>query len=293
MKTGAQLKDSKVFGCERFHALFKENPLRVPSIGADINTLIHDIADQVAMEISKSRETRSRVQQTGSSDILGELEAIGWSNVINIKNDSGSYTLRLSDEFILHVLRSKDLFYGTVEPVVPFWKCSPSKSILLLYKGVMEQLSRYSRLFNLLIELDAELGTQSDTKYSNIRKIYDSNGNWTELRFDPENPNAMPSCFASNRTPLKIHWDSGLALSDNVRKNFGDLGQKAECGICSSVRSPDGKFAENCCRNGDCGARFHLDCLVEWFESDPRTVRSFGQLHGSCPYCDATNTLDL
>ena len=61
------------------------------------------------------------------------------------------------------------------------------------------------------------------------------------------------------------------------------------CGICYSYEistaSNKKSIPEVSCENKKCGYLFHVECLVEWLQSDQSSRQTFNTLFGSCPYC--------
>lgn len=278
------LSDGKIYACPVLQTLFKEAPLRIDPVAMAPSLVIEAIAEACAVRISQMHRAKAppRAAQ-GSSDLLDQLARIGWANILKGDPAVGSFVFRLTDAFSMVVSGNS----VGLEPDLPFIQCpSLARSTLFdAYTSLQASIGSLSPFFAALARVDSIFFVEKAGPYSNRRRIMHDAANWVEVLFHPDLP-------ASCELAPRADWDPLVDIADNLMRRYGfstASGSKAvECGVCSSPRDPDGRPAAVNCSNMECQQAFHSQCLEEWLLSDPRTVKSFGRLHGSCPFCDQT-----
>jgi hypothetical protein len=189
------------------------------------------------------------------SKILSELSQIGFCNIVEADPKRRFYSFRLPRNLLL---TSSSGFLSLNHQISSVEV--PQTSIASAYKSVHQRLTTLEPFFQFLDRIDAEFDVlKPDNFFNPARTFLPSN---ETIHFDP--------------------FSSSLEIAQ-LKARFSNSG--GVCGVCESCN------ADFSCPSMDCGQPFHTACLNEWFKSDPRTVRSFGKLHGTCPFCDKVLSL--
>lgn len=86
------------------------------------------------------------------------------------------------------------------------------------------------------------------------------------------------STGAETSSSESSNFSSFLSTAKNSRND--NRNKSLPISTVSAVAVPD-----QACSNSKCCKIYHFTCLVDWLQSLPNSMTSFGTLFGSCPYC--------
>jgi len=316
-------KGSKVYGDEStLFLLGKSNVNFSDAVESSetVSDLLHKL-DGLLTEIEKSNPKLNVSGTTAglltvSSQILTELETVGWDNVSTMSPDLTNVSLTCVDEDtqITHTLR---VLFPPSYPNCPLsashqlpecWEPPLTSSLLQLYTCWGKAVSVYSMCWSALRELDRlcwVLDPDMPGPQHLYRRLVVAPSVSLHLVVDPSSPLALPSIrflgadqrisplresLASNmdlweeEDPLMTNLERVLGVEFPSRTDSAKEDWSVECGICYSYRLGDQLPTKNC-DDSRCCQPFHLTCLYEWLVNLPGVRTTLNMVHGECPYC--------
>lgn len=291
VKPAEPFSKSRIYGCEKFKELFKEKPLKIPTLKTEsLEDLILILSDVIAMQIDsmKLNSRPSTADVSTSSKLLEDLSTIGWQNIIKADHKSGHFVFRLDEKYALSCASVNGSYKCSIEPLSGDFRDHIFPTLIAAYDQARSQLSALSDYYTLIKHL-SELFHVNELEDGRV-EVFKSAGSWVTLKFDPLNLLQKPTSEGPD-----LVWDVTIDITENMGRNFplaSEMGS-LECGVCSSTTDSNGNWPDYNCSSGDCNQPFHRACLMEWFLADPRSIKSFGQTHGVCPFCEHTNVLEM
>ncbi|KAM6462383.1 E3 ubiquitin-protein ligase FANCL isoform 2-T2 [Liasis olivaceus] len=259
------------------------------------------------------------------SGLIGDIEHLGWNNVVFI--DPGFSTIRLKagdssgrDHQITLKLNPKypreppDCLVDL--PVQFSFSWIPHSSLLSIHNQFSTTLESLKEFWDVLDEMDEKtwvLEPEKPTRSSTRRRIAIGSNISLNIEVDPRHPTMLPECYFLGAdhvaNPLKIKLNSNIHMWDpenSLLKNLKDILEidfpsrealekndfSMDCGICYAYRL-DGATPDQVCDNSHCGQPFHQVCLYEWLRGLPSSRQSFNVIFGECPYCNKQITLKI
>ncbi len=241
--------------------------------------LINYIVDIICVRINNNGGLLREDQEPAvSSGLLEELGTVGWQKIKSFDYQMSTCELILEYGFILFIEYNKRV---ELLPQIDYLQCQFNvNSVVECYQRACEELRRLSNFFRFLEKIDDTFATSPlIDKYSGERKILMVDRQWCMVEFNPFDYLGRP------KVDKDLNWNLQSSILENLRLNFLEKDAKVlECGICSAIQI-DKVYVDYDCES--CKQSFHMNCMMEWVRSDPRTVKSFGKMHGSCPCCDS------
>ncbi|XP_017320097.1 E3 ubiquitin-protein ligase FANCL isoform X2 [Ictalurus punctatus] len=300
-----QLKQAKLHCCWELKRLLKNHQHILKQRLQHSSDLVGFILElrtilEVAMKSQPSWQSIPPPQYY--SQLITEIESLGWDKLIFI--DTDFHTLKLKAEDSSHrqhvftvKLKSKSnlahmhsQFLLIVEALAEFW-------------AVMDELDEHTWV------LEPEKPIRADT----MRRIAIGNNVSIKVEIDPRHPKMLPECCLLGAehavTPLRSKLNANMHLWNpdcSVLQNMKDVMEiefpspathekssfSVECGICYSYRL-DSAIPDQVCNDPRCGQPFHQACLYEWLRGLPTSRQSFNIVFGECPYCSKPITVKM
>ncbi|KAJ6667071.1 hypothetical protein lerEdw1_019075 [Lerista edwardsae] len=231
------------------------------------------------------------------SDLIRDIETLGWNKVVFIDPGFGTIKLKAEDSSGRdHVITLKlnpkypseppDCLVDLPVPFAVSW--SPQSSLLSIHSQFLAALESLKEFWNALDEIDEKtwvLEPEKPTRSATLRRI--------ALVVNP-----LKIKLNSN-----IHlWDPEISLLSNLkevleidfpsREALKQSDFSMDCGICYAYRL-EGAIPDQVCDDPHCGQPFHQACLFEWLRGLPSSRQSFNVIFGECPYCNKQITLKM
>lgn len=292
IKPAEPFSKSRIYGCEKFKELVLKLPLRIPTRKSEsLEDMLLVLSDVIAMRIEESVGdlTNTEHEVTGSSKLLDQLSSIGWQNIIKADHKSGHFIMRLDagGKFTLDCSIFNGMYCCSIDP--PLGEFSHQ-----IFSSIAEAYKQASARFHSLSDFCAFIQRCKDIFHLNEltdgrMEVLKSPGCWITLKFDHSNLHQKPESDG-----IDILWNTTIDPIENMKINFPMVSDLVllECGVCSSTKDSTGNWPDYHCSSPDCNQPFHQACLLEWFLADPRSIKSFGQTHGACPFCEHVNVLE-
>ncbi|KAJ0067079.1 hypothetical protein NL108_010246 [Boleophthalmus pectinirostris] len=259
------------------------------------------------------------------SDLLSELETLGWDKLVFIDTDFRTLRLRADDssgrEHVLtvhlktkHPAEAPECAADVPVPLVFHW--TPQTSLAQLHAQFLQLLESLTEFWEVLDEIDQKtwvLEPEKPSRSDTMRRIAIGNNASINVEVDPRHPKMLPECCLLGAehvvTPLRNKLNANMHLWNpecSVLSNLGDVLEiqfpspathhksdlSVECGICYSFRLDSG-IPDQVCNDPRCGQPFHQDCLYQWLRALPSTRQSFNVIFGECPYCSKPITVKM
>eukprot|EP00092_Neocalanus_flemingeri_P000624 GFUD01000666.1.p1 GENE.GFUD01000666.1~~GFUD01000666.1.p1 ORF type:complete len:384 (-),score=100.35 GFUD01000666.1:35-1186(-) len=250
-----------------------------------------------------------------SSQILTELETVGWENVSLMSPDLTTVHLSYVDE--RDTTHTIQILFPPNYPSSPLsvthqlpdcWEAPLTTSLSQTYNTWVEAVTFYLPCWSALHDLDRlcwVLDPDRPGTQHLYRRLVVATSVSLHLVLDPSSPLALPSLRflgADQRiSPLRESlatnmdlWEEEDPLLTNLERVLGvefpsrtDSTKdewSVECGICYSYRLGEQLPTKNC-DDPRCCQPFHSSCLYEWLVSLPGCRTTLNMVHGECPYC--------
>lgn len=252
-----------------------------------------------------------------------DLEAIRWENIEHVSTDLRNITFiyRSRNAGILRVQAAVDFELGetTLETssVLPhftdntrkFTQNQSSVGLASLYDSYQAACRSYEESWACLRELDEYMKREHVTNSLSRQLLFKESRVTAEITVKQENATSMPKInlfgpdsevprLRSKMNANKNSWNASKPLHVNLEKLFGlklrtqnvDITQSSseqQCSICLT-ETDNTQFECNSCSKG-----FHHECIKEWCNSVPTTRRRFNTLISTCPYCQASISIQI
>lgn len=263
--------------------------------------------------------------------LMEEVDAVGWSSLVNISESLEELELEILDEAgRTHALRlSLPPDYPRSPPKAdaalpaPFelqWPADRSGQARHSLQAVIQQfraaLSKHQLFWDILDDLDAHtwvLEPQNPTRDCDVRRLAIGQHCSMQLTLHVGAPTTLPTLqFLGAEKLLQQHrraLNARLGLwnpARSVRANLEDvLDLKFPTQQQASSEGADDYSVEcavcymyeldGCVPEvacDGCKKPFHQSCLGEWLRALPTTRQSFNRLFGECPYCARPITVE-
>uniref|UniRef100_A0A6Q2YIY7 RING-type domain-containing protein n=1 Tax=Esox lucius TaxID=8010 RepID=A0A6Q2YIY7_ESOLU len=261
----------------------------------DLVSFVLELKTVLEVALKSRTECRSIPPPKYYSQLITEMEDLGWDKLVFI--DTEFRTLRLKAEDSSgrqHVVTVKLKPKHPLEAPV----CTADLPVpLAMTWTAQSSLTHVHTQFLLLLESLAEFWAVLDEIDQKT---------WV---LEPEKPSRADTMrrIVIVVTPLRNKLNSNMHLWNpecSVLQNLRDVLEiefpspathekssfSVECGICYSYRL-NSDIPDQVCNDSRCGQPFHQACLYEWLRGIPSSRQSFSIVFGECPYCSKPITV--
>jgi len=316
-------KDSKIIGDETTLFILKkcQEPLNnIIDESSTVEDLLFNL-DKLLSKIALQNPDLNAVSLLStslpvSSQILSELQAVGWDNISNLSTDLSTVHLNYTNEDTSHNHDLQILFppsYPNSPLIVSHqlpdsWKAPLTTSVLQVYSCWKEAVDVFTPCWKALHELDRlcwVLDPDAPGPCHLYRRLVVATSISLHLVVDPSSPNALPFIrflgADQKISPLRNSladnvdlWEEEDDLLTNLERVLGvELPSRTdsakedwsvECGICYSYKLGE-QLPTISCEDNRCCQPFHETCLYEWLTKLPGCRTTLNMVLGECPYC--------
>ncbi|XP_036403066.1 E3 ubiquitin-protein ligase FANCL [Megalops cyprinoides] len=321
-----QLKHAKLQCCWRLKQLlhgYQHIIKQRLQHSSDLVSFILELKTVLEAAVKSRLEHRAVPPPQYYSQLIAEMETLGWDKLVFIDTDFRTLKLQAEDssgrQHVIAVkLKSK---YPAEAPEcsadLPFplligW--TPQSSLATIHSQFLSVLESLQEFWDVLDEIDERtwvLEPEKPTRGATMRRIAIGNNVSIKLEIDCRHPKMLPECCLIGAdhvvTPLRTKLSANMHLWNpecSVLQNLKDVLEiefpspttheksslSMECGICYSYHL-DSAIPDQVCNNPHCGQPFHQACLYEWLRGLPSSRHSFSSIFGECPYCSKPVTV--
>ncbi|CAL8255205.1 unnamed protein product [Lota lota] len=259
------------------------------------------------------------------SQLITEMETLGWDKLLFIDSEFRTLRLKASDsserQHILtvklkakHPEESPECSADVPVPLDMAW--TPQSTLEQLHSQFILVLDSLAEFWEVLDEIDRRtwvLEPERPSRADTMRRI--AIGSNVSIRVDvnPRHPKMLPESYLLGAehvvTPLRnklnanMHmWNPGSSVLHNLQDvleiefpspaTHEKSSFSVECGICYAYRL-ETAIPDQVCNDPRCGQPFHQACLYEWLRALPSSRQSFSVVFGECPYCSKPITVKM
>ncbi|XP_053477396.1 E3 ubiquitin-protein ligase FANCL [Ictalurus furcatus] len=323
-----QLKQAKLYCCWELKRLLKNHQHILKQRLQHSSDLVGFILElrtilEVAMKSQPSWQSIPPPQYY--SQLITEIESLGWDKLIFI--DTDFHTLKLKAEDSSHrqhvftvKLKSKypaeapECSADLPVPLVITW--TPQSNLAHMHSQFLLIVEALAEFWAVMDEIDEHtwvLEPEKPIRADTMRRIAIGNNVSIKVEINPRHPKMLPECCLLGAehavTPLRSKLNANMHLWNpdcSVLQNMKDVMEigfpspathekssfSVECGICYSYRL-DSAIPDQVCNDPRCGQPFHQACLYEWLRGLPTSRQSFNIVFGECPYCSKPITVKM
>ncbi|XP_030603744.1 E3 ubiquitin-protein ligase FANCL isoform X1 [Archocentrus centrarchus] len=330
-----QLKQAKLHCCWQLKHLLRGYEHIVKQRlqqSADLVGFILELKTVLEVVLKSRPECRSIPPPQYYSQLISEMETLGWDKLLFIDTEFQMLRLKAEDsagrQHILTVkLKSKhpteapDCSADLPVPLAISW--TPQSTLEQLHSQFLQVLESLTEFWDILDEIDSKtwiLEPEKPSRSDTMRRIAIGNNVSIKVEVDPRHPRMLPECwllgaehgflcFVSVVTPLRNKLNANMHLwnpDSSVLHNLRDVLEiefpspathekssfNVECGICYSYRL-EAAIPDQVCNDPRCGQPFHQTCLYEWLRALHSSRQSFNIVFGECPYCSKPITVKM
>ncbi|XP_054885845.1 E3 ubiquitin-protein ligase FANCL [Poeciliopsis prolifica] len=323
-----QLKRARLHCCWQLKHLLREYEHIVKQRlqqSVDLGSFILELKTVLEVALNQYPEGRSVPPPRYYSQLISEMETVGWDKMLFIDMDFRTLKLRAEDssgrQHILTVkLKSKhpaeapDCSADLPVPLTITW--TPQSTLEQLHSQFLLVLESLTDFWDVLDEIDRKtwvLEPEKPSRSDTMRRIAIGNNVSIKVDVDPRHPKMLPECCLLGAdhvvTPLRNKLNANMHMwnpDSSVLNNLRDVLEiefpspathekssfNVECGICYSYRLED-TIPDQVCNDPRCGQPFHQACLYEWLRALPSSRQSFNLVFGECPYCSKPITVKM
>lgn len=291
-------EEVQLYGCKNISLLFpagaKCNLMDALRTASGLEELLEILSEQVALQVN----ALSKKETMCSDGLFRDLARIGLDSVHSIAQDQSSITFKFNASEHFFKVECKlplSLRACSFEPDLHFadqlsidW--TSLESAYLSLRNGLNSLAPFFEALDLIdtnfLVLGADMISSRRTILTGFKEIIDVN-------LDPFLPSDRPGCTLKEVD----QWKCDRGIVENLRKVF-EIPYASElsslnCGICSAILLDDARTPVDVrCGSTDCQQVYHHRCLLEWVQTDPRAIKSFGTYHFECIYCSAKMTIN-
>ncbi|XP_017277171.1 E3 ubiquitin-protein ligase FANCL isoform X1 [Kryptolebias marmoratus] len=315
-----QLKRARLYCCWQLKHLLREyEPIVKQRLqqSADLSGFILELKTVLEVCLKGRPECRSMPPPQYYSQLISEMESLGWEKMLFI--DPSFQTLKLKAEdssgrqHALNIqLKSKhpseapECSADLPVPLNISW--TPQSTLEQLHRQFLLVLESLAEFWDVLEEIDGKtwiLEPEKPSRSDTMRRIAIRNNVSIRVEVDPRHPKMLPECCLLGAehvvTPLRNKLNANMHMwnpDSSVLHNLRDVLEiefpspathekssfNVECGICYSYRL-ETSVPDQVCNDPRCGQPFHQACLYEWLRALPSSRQSFSLMFGECPYC--------
>ncbi|XP_046884661.1 E3 ubiquitin-protein ligase FANCL isoform X1 [Hypomesus transpacificus] len=259
------------------------------------------------------------------SQLISEIEALGWEKLLSIDTEFCTLKLRAEDSSgRLHDVTVKlkpkhpaeppECYADLPLPLTITW--TPQSTLGHVHAQFLLVLESLAEFWKVLDEIDEKtwvLEPEKPCRADTMRRIAIGNNVSIKVELDPKHPKTLPDCCLLGAdhvvTPLRKQLNGNMHLWNpdfSVLQNLQDVLEiefpspsthekssfSMECGICYSYRL-ESAIPDQMCNDPRCGQPFHQACLYEWLRGLPSSRQSFHIVFGECPYCSKPITVKM
>uniref|UniRef100_UPI003AAA6045 E3 ubiquitin-protein ligase FANCL isoform X1 n=1 Tax=Centroberyx gerrardi TaxID=166262 RepID=UPI003AAA6045 len=292
---------------------------------ADLVSFILELKTVLEVALKSRPECRSIPPPQYYSQLISEMEALGWDKLLFIDTEFRTLRLKADDssgrQHILTVkLKSKhpaeapECSADLPVPLTITW--TPQSTLDQLHGQFLLVLESVAEFWAVLDEIDSKtwiLEPEKPSRADTMRRIAIGSNVSIKVEVDPRHPKMLPECCLLGAehavTPLRNKLNGNMHLwnpDSSVLHNLRDVLEiefpspathekssfSVECGICYSYRL-EAAIPDQVCNDPRCGQPFHQACLYEWLRALPSSRQSFNIIFGECPYCSKPITVKM
>ncbi|XP_034040214.1 E3 ubiquitin-protein ligase FANCL isoform X2 [Thalassophryne amazonica] len=292
---------------------------------ADLVSFILELKTILEVGLKSHPKCRSIPPPQYYSQLISELETLGWDKLLFIDTEFQTLKLKAEDSsgrqhFITVKLKSKH----PVEapecsadlPILLAITWTPQSTLEHLHKQFLAILESLTEFWDILDEIDSNtwiLEPEKPNRSDTMRRIAIGNNVSIKVEVDPRHPKMLPECCLlgadhvvmplRNKLNTNMHlWNPDASVLHNLRDvleiefpspaTHEKSSFSNECGICYSYRL-EAAIPDQVCNDPRCGQPFHQACLYEWLRALPSSRQSFNVVFGECPYCNKPITVKM
>ncbi|KAM6916552.1 E3 ubiquitin-protein ligase FANCL [Xenentodon cancila] len=291
----------------------------------DLSSFMVELKTVLEVGLKKLPECRSIPPPQYYSQLISEMETLGWDKMLFIDMEFQRLKLMAEDsagrQHILSVrLKSKhpaeapECSADLPVPLAITW--TPQSTLEQLYSQFLLVLESLTELWDVLDEIDSRtwvLEPEKPSRSDTMRRIAIGNNLSIKVEVNPRHPKMLPVCCLLGAehavTPLRDKLNANMHLWNpdaSVMHNLQDVLEiefpspathekssfNVDCGICYSYRL-ENTIPDQVCNDPRCGQPFHQACLYEWLRALPSSRQSFHIVFGECPYCSKPITVKM
>ncbi|XP_026046445.1 E3 ubiquitin-protein ligase FANCL [Astatotilapia calliptera] len=323
-----QLKEAKLHCCWQLKHLLRGYERIVKQRlqqSADLVGFILELKTVLEVVLKSRPECRSIPPPQYYSQLISEMETLGWDKLLFIDTEFRMLRLKAEDsagrQHILTVkLKSKhpaetpECSADLPVPLAINW--TAQSTLEQLHSQFLLVLESLSEFWDVLDEIDSKtwiLEPEKPCHSDTTRRIAIGNNVSIKVEVDPRHPKMLPECCLLGAehvvTPLRNKLNANMHLwnpDSSVLHNLQDVLEiefpspathekssfNLECGICYSYRL-EAAIPDQVCNDPRCGQPFHQTCLYEWLRALHSSRQSFNIVFGECPYCSKPITVKM
>jgi E3 ubiquitin-protein ligase FANCL len=241
------------------------------------------------------------------SDIVSEIEEIGWEKISAMAPDFSSIDIQGCVTVALPSFEASFRLPSAVPNWTPVRRQHRLKQIMDKYIELSAQFAPYEEELRMLRERCPVHGSDGRIALSDSVSVL--------LDIDPRRPRTLPAIrflgSDANIRPFRMLltsrvgqvWSLEMPIWKNLERVFNidcsalkakfttmdelqNDSDENECAICYGGPTTQGLGPlDTRCENRQCAKRFHHQCLLEYVQSAPGARQSFDVYYGECPYC--------
>ncbi|XP_078000850.1 E3 ubiquitin-protein ligase FANCL-like [Glandiceps talaboti] len=291
----------------------------------DLVAFIVELKNILERVTQTKRATRETETPQYYSELIKQIEDIGWEKLADVDSSFTSLQLKASDSgnrqhvitINLHTQHPKIAPSCNVDlPVLFRLNWSPQSQLKNIHHQFSQELEKYQDFFAVVDEIDNKtwvLEPEQPYYASTLRRIALGSSSSLQINMDPFHPRMFPECKFLGAdhviNPLRDklntnleNWNPEETVLTNLQNilatefpsktNTKKQDFSVECGICYSYRL-DTAIPDKVCDDPRCGQPFHQSCLYEWLRALPSSRQSFNTIFGECPYCSKPITVKM
>ncbi|XP_038150653.1 E3 ubiquitin-protein ligase FANCL [Cyprinodon tularosa] len=323
-----QLRKARLHCCWQLKHLLREyEPIVKQRLlqSTDLNSFILELKTILEVALSRCPEGRSIPPPRYYSQLISEMEALGWDKMLFIDMDFQTLKLGAEDssgrQHVLtvklkakHPTEAPDCSADLPIPLAITW--TPQSTLEQLHSQFLLVLESLTDFWDVLDEIDRKtwvLEPEKPSRFDTMRRIAIGNNVSIKVEVDPRHPKMLPECCLLGAdhvvTPLRNKLNANMHMwnpDSSVLNNLRDVLEiefpspathekssfNMECGICYSYRL-ENAIPDQVCNDPRCGQPFHQACLYEWLRALPSSRQSFNLVFGECPYCSKPITVKM
>nr|SVE73258.1 EOG090X0G12 [Ceriodaphnia reticulata] len=288
------------------------------SISEFIDKLVFLIKE--CQQINPLSETKKNMEIADYSNIVDEIETIGWEKLLSVNHNFTEIRLKMYDsvsrQHVLNVKFTKSVPEFSAEyPRNINYEWREGSTLKEMYTVFCQAAEQYQEFWEVMEELDSGcwvLEPENPSRRDTYRKISIAPNVSLKVDIDPSHPRLFPSitwlgsevavfnfrerildrievlCVWESDLPIHTNLERLLEISLPLKQTFQQDNENHEvtCIICYSERL-NGEVPSRTCDNPQCGQSFHIYCLYEWLRGLQQTTRKLGnKVFGTCPFCE-------
>ncbi|KAM8852822.1 E3 ubiquitin-protein ligase FANCL isoform 1-T1 [Synchiropus picturatus] len=323
-----QLKFAKLTCCFQLKHLLRGHQHVVKQRlqqSADLATFLLELKTVLEVCLKSRPECRAIPPPQYYSQLISEMEALGWDKLLFIDDQFRTLKLNAQDssgrQHVLtislksqHPAEAPEFSADLPIPLLLSW--TPQTKLDQLHSRFLLVLESLTEFWDVLAEMDTQtwiLEPEKPSYSDTVRRIAIANNVSIRVDVDPTHPKMLPECCLLGAehvvTPLRNKLNANMHLWNpdcSVLHNLRDVLEiefpssathekssfSVECGICYSYRLGPA-IPDQVCNDPRCGQPFHQDCLYEWLRVLPASRQSFNIVFGECPYCGKPITVKM